>query len=91
MLAAALALPITSSAGVVFRPKNQAVMAPGEEEMNGNAQELFQIAQTAENSGDLSRAIKAYRTIVRKYPKDALAPGAAYRFAFSLRKKIAIT
>ena len=87
VLAAALAFPITGSAGVVFRPKNQAVyLAPGEEEINGNAQELFQIAQTAEDSGDLSRAIKAYRTIVRRYPKDTLAAGAAYRFAFLSEK-----
>ncbi len=39
------------------------------------------MAQSAENSGDLKRAIKAYRSLVRKHPKDALAAGAAYQFA----------
>ncbi|MDQ3120872.1 MAG: outer membrane protein assembly factor BamD [Verrucomicrobiota bacterium] len=86
-LAIALALPEKTSGAVVFRPKeNVRYVAPGEEEINGNAQELFNIAQAAENSGDLGRAIKAYRAIVRKYPKDTLAGGAAYRFAVMLEK-----
>ena len=49
--------------------------------MSGTAQELFQQAQDAENRGDYKRAIKAYRSVVRKSPRDALAPGSAYRFA----------
>jgi len=65
---------------VVFKPGEKAkYVAPGEEEMNGNAAELFQIGQTAESEGNLKRAIRAYRTLVRKYPKDALAPGAAFQ------------
>lgn len=82
LLAAAVGLPRQSFAAVIFRPGEKArYEAPGDEQMSGNAQALFQVAQTAENNGNLSRAIKAYRAIVRKHPKDALAAGAAYRFA----------
>jgi outer membrane protein assembly factor BamD len=71
-----------ASGSIIFRPGQKAkVLAPGEEEINGTAQELFSIAQTAERKGDLKRAIKAYNTIWRKYPKDTLAPGSAYRAA----------
>ncbi|MBA2243007.1 MAG: outer membrane protein assembly factor BamD [Chthoniobacterales bacterium] len=84
---AVLAFLEIGSAAVVFRPKEKIrYVAPGEEEINGNAQQLFQIGQTAENSGDIERAIKAYRAIVRKYPRDTLAAGAAYRFAVLLEK-----
>ncbi len=82
LLLAAFALPKQTPAAVVFRPGEKAhYEAPGEEETSGSAQELFQIAQAAESNGNLSRAIKAYRTIVRKHSHDALAPGAAYRYA----------
>lgn len=54
-------------------------VAPGEEEINGNSQELFEVAQKAEKNGNLKRAINAYKSLVRRHPKDALAPGAAYR------------
>ena len=71
-----------SKAAVVFKPGEKAkYIAPGEEEMNGNAEELFHIGQTAEKEGNLKRAIKAYRTLVRRHPKDALAPGAGFRTA----------
>ncbi len=87
LLAAALVFPEIGSAAVVFRPKGGAVyLAPGEEEVNGTARELFQIGQAAENSGDIKRAIKAYRAVVRRYPKDTLAAGSAYRFAVLLEK-----
>ena len=67
-------------ASVIFRPGEKTkVLAPGEEEINGTAQQLFAIAQDAERRGRISRALKAYTTIVRKYPKDTLAPGATYR------------
>ena len=56
-------------------------MAPGEEEISGNAAELFQIGQTAEKEGNMKRAINAYRTLVKRNPKDALAAGALYRAA----------
>ena len=82
LLAGAVGLPKQISAAVVFRPGEKAhYEAPGEEQVSGSAQELFQVAEAAENSGNLGHAIKAYRTIVRKYPKDALAAGAAYRYA----------
>ncbi len=87
LIAGALALPEIGSASVVFRPKGGAIyLAPGEEEVNGTAQELFQVAQSAENSGDIKRAIKAYRAIVRRFPKDTLAAGSAFRFAVLLEK-----
>ena len=76
----ALAWPAGLSASVIFKPKENArYQAPGEEEMSGTAQQLFDRAQAAERRGDLNGAIKAYRTIVKKHPKDTLAPGACYR------------
>ncbi|MDQ6654267.1 MAG: outer membrane protein assembly factor BamD [Verrucomicrobiota bacterium] len=85
LLVASIALPSITPAAVVFRPKSKYV-APGDEEVSGTAQELFNRGQAAENAGDRRGAIKAYRTITRKYPKDALAPGAAYRLAVLLEK-----
>lgn len=71
-----------AGAAVIFRPGEKAkYVAPGEEEISGNAEQLFHTAQEAEKRGDLKRAIKAYRTLVRKYPKDALAPGSGFRSA----------
>lgn len=81
LLACAVAWPALSPGAVVFRPKKSRYLTPGEENVSGNAQQLFQIAQAAENSGNPSRAIKAYRALVRRYPKDVLAEGAAYRYA----------
>ncbi|MDB6146912.1 MAG: hypothetical protein JWO45_576 [Spartobacteria bacterium] len=76
----ALVLPGLSDAAVVFKPGQKTkYVAPGEEELSGNAQQLFQAGQDAEKQGNVRRAIKAYRSLVRKHPKDALAPGAAYR------------
>jgi outer membrane protein assembly factor BamD len=69
-------------ASVIFRPKEGLkYVAPGDEEINGNAQELFDIGQKAERDKNSGRAIRAYRTIVRKYPKDALASVSAFRAA----------
>src|SRR5256714_14518005 len=71
-----------SDAAVVFRPGEKAkYVAPGEEELNGNAAELFEIGQNAEKEKNPKRAIRAYRQLVRKYPHDALAAGAAFRAA----------
>ena len=71
-----------ANAAVVFRPGEKAkYVPPGEEELSGDAAELFQIGQTAEKDGNPGRAIRAYRTRVRKYPRDALAAGAAFRGA----------
>ena len=64
-----------ADASVIFKPGEKAkYVAPGEEEINGNAEQLFHVAQEAEKKGNLKRAIGAYRIIVRKYQRDALAP-----------------
>jgi outer membrane protein assembly factor BamD len=77
-----LAVPSPVSASVVFKPGEKShFTAPGEEEMSGTAQQLFERAQESERHGNLSAAIKTYRQIARKYPKDTLAPGSCYRMA----------
>jgi outer membrane protein assembly factor BamD len=77
---AAFAFPQFGDASVIFKPGEKAkYVAPGEEEISGNSEQLFHIAQEAEKRGDLKRAIKAYKTLVRRHPKDALAPGSVYR------------
>ncbi|MDQ6764662.1 MAG: outer membrane protein assembly factor BamD [Verrucomicrobiota bacterium] len=81
LVAVAFCLAETSHAVVIFGPKKGKVVAPGDEQISGSAQELFDMAQAAENSGNFGRAIKAYRSIVRRHPKDALASGAAFRYA----------
>src|SRR5438876_5593984 len=80
--AAALVLPVPGAASVIFQPGKKAkYVAPGEEEISGNAAELFQTGQTAEKEGNTKRAIRAYKSLVKRYPKDALAAGALYRTA----------
>jgi outer membrane protein assembly factor BamD len=80
LICLALAKPAVGS--VIFKPGEKArYRAPGEEEMSGNAQELFSKAQEAERNGNISRAIKAYRMLVRRHPRDTLAPGSLYRMA----------
>lgn len=74
------ASPEPVSGAVVFKPGEKArYVAPGDEEMSGNAQELFSKAQAMESKGNLKGAIKAYRVLVRRYPRDTLAPGSLYR------------
>jgi outer membrane protein assembly factor BamD len=81
-VAAAVVLPEPGVAAVVFQPGKKAeFVAPGEEEISGNAAELFQIGQTAEKGGNSKRAIKAYKSLVKRHPKDALAAGALFREA----------
>src|SRR5438132_13082338 len=81
-VAVTMVLPGSGVASVVFQPGKKAkYMAPGEEEISGNAAELFQIGQTAEKEGNTKRAIKAYKNLVRRHPKDTLAGGALYRAA----------
>jgi outer membrane protein assembly factor BamD len=76
------ASPGPAAGSVIFKPGEKAkYKTPGEEEMSGNAQELFSKAQEAEKSGNTSRAIKTYRTLVKRHPRDTLAPGALYRMA----------
>ena len=75
-----LAVSVPVEGAVVFKPKETArFKAPGEEEMSGTAQQLFDRAQADERRGNLGGAIKAYRMIVKKHPKDTLAPGACWR------------
>lgn len=81
LLIGLLALPVAGPAAVVFESRKGKILGAGEDEVSGTARELFDKAQAAENSGDNRRAIKAYRTIVKKYPKDTLAAGSAYRYA----------
>src|SRR5438874_305769 len=82
LLALGLFLPQSSDAAVVFRPGEKAkYVVPGEEQLSGNAAELFEMGQTAEKKRNPKRAIRAYRQLVRKYPRDALAAGAAFRTA----------
>jgi outer membrane protein assembly factor BamD len=76
------ALPELAVGAVVFKPGEKVTYrAPGDEEMSGNAQELFAKAQELERKGNIKGAIKAYRTLVRKHPRDTLAPGALYQMA----------
>jgi outer membrane protein assembly factor BamD len=78
LICLALSAPVRGS--VVFKPgENAHYKAPGEDEMSGTAQQLFERAQEAERHGDFGAAIKAYRTIVKKHPHDTLAAGACYR------------
>src|SRR5438067_11075947 len=75
-------LPEPGVVSDVFQPGKKAkFVAPGEEEISGNAAELFQIGQTAEKEGNIKRAIKAYKSLVKRHPKDALAPSALFRSA----------
>lgn len=70
------------TATIVFKPREKAkFVAPGEEEMSGDAAELYKIGQTAEKDGDRKRAIRAYKSLVKRHPKDALAATALYRAA----------
>jgi outer membrane protein assembly factor BamD len=80
---AAFLLPESSKASVVFKPgKKPQYVAPGEEEeISGDAAKLFQIGQTAEKEGNIKRAIRAYKTLVKRHPKDKMAPDALYRSA----------
>ncbi len=71
----------TSSAAIVFQPGEKAkYVSPGEEQVSGSAQQLFDMGEQAENAGNYAHAAKAYKQIVRRYPHDALASGAAYRY-----------
>jgi outer membrane protein assembly factor BamD len=80
LAAAVFLLPESTVASVIFQPgKKPKYVAPGEEEMSGDAAELFQIGQTAEKEGNTKRAIRAYKSLVKRHPRDKLAPAALYR------------
>ena len=75
-------LPELGTASIVFRPGKKAeYVPPGEEPVSGNAAELYEIGQTAEKEGNFKRAINAYKALVKRHPKDALASTALYRAA----------
>jgi outer membrane protein assembly factor BamD len=81
---AAFLLTGSSQASVVFKPgKKPEYVGPGgeEEEIHGDSAELFQIGQTAEKEGDPKRAIRAYKTLVKRHPRDKMAAEALYRAA----------
>ena len=73
--------PEPSGASIVFKPNKTEYVPPGEEEISGNAAEIYQTAQNAEKENNLKRAIRAYKTLVKRHPKDALAPNALFRAA----------
>ncbi|HEY7002306.1 MAG TPA: outer membrane protein assembly factor BamD [Candidatus Udaeobacter sp.] len=78
----AILLPESGSASVVFKPgKKPEYVGPGgeEEELNGDATELYRIGETAEKDGNTKRAVRAYKSLVKRHPKDKLAPFALYR------------
>jgi outer membrane protein assembly factor BamD len=75
-------LPEPGTGSIIFRANKKAqYVPPGEEEMSGDAAELYQIGQTAEKAGNPKRAIRAYKSLVKRHPKDALAPTALFRAA----------
>src|SRR5437762_1233163 len=81
---AAFLLPKSSKASVVLKPgKKPEYVGPGgvEEEVSGDAVDLFQIGQAAEKEGNYKRAIRAYKSLVKHHPKDKVAPEALYRAA----------
>ena len=79
---AAFVLPESGNGSVVFRPGKKAkYVSPGEEEISGDAAQMYQIGQTAEKEGNIKRAIKAYKSLVKRHPKDTLASAALYRSA----------
>src|SRR6266540_3356859 len=81
---AAFLLLESSKASVVFKPgKKPEYVGPGgvEEELSGDAVDLFQIGQAAEKEGNYKRAVRAYKSLVKRHPKDKVAPEALYRAA----------
>ena len=82
LIAVVFFVPEPSGASIIFKPGQKAeYVPPGEEEISGNAAEMYQTAQSAEKENNLKRAIRAYRTLVKRHPKDALAPNALFRAA----------
>lgn len=80
LLATCVAFPERSPAPVVFKPSGRVkYRAPGEEEIIGNANELFSKAEAAAQNGDRGRAIKTYKRLVKKYPRSNVAPEATWR------------
>src|SRR5882672_8004952 len=79
LVAVVLFIPEPSRASIIFKPGQKAeYVPPGEEEINGNAAEIYQTAQSAEKENNLKRAIRAYKTLVNRHPKAPLAPPALF-------------
>jgi outer membrane protein assembly factor BamD len=77
-----LVFPQRSPAPVVFKPGSKVhYQPPGEEEIIGNASELFAKAEAAEKNGDTGRAVKIYKKLVKKYPHANVAAEATFRAA----------
>src|SRR5215216_5924461 len=81
LIAVVFFVPDPSEATIVFKPNKAEYVPPGEEAISGNAAEIYQTAQTAEKENNLKRAIRAYKTLVKRHPKEALAPAALFRAA----------
>jgi outer membrane protein assembly factor BamD len=82
LIAVVYLVPEQSGGTIIFRPGKKAeYVPPGEETISGNSAEIYQMAQSAEKEGNLKHAIRAYKTLVKRHPKDALAPEALYRAA----------
>jgi len=82
LIAAVFFAPQPSRGSIIFRPGQKAeYVPPGEEAISGNAAEIYQTAQTAEKENNPKRAIRAYKTLVKRHPKDALAANALFRAA----------
>ena len=78
--AACVAFPERSPAPVVFRPNEKVkYRAPGEEEISGSADQLFNQAEAAEQAGERGRAIKIYKRLVKRYPRSNHSAEATYR------------
>ena len=82
LLAACVAFPERSPAPIIFKPSERVkYRAPGEEEIIGNANELFAQAEAAEQAGNRGRAINIYKRMVKRYPRSDKAPEATFRAA----------
>jgi outer membrane protein assembly factor BamD len=85
---ACAAFPQRSPAPVIFKPSDKVkYVAPGEEEVSGNAEQLFQTGLQAERDGNVGRALKTYRTLVKKHPRSTHAADALFRYAKLLENK----
>lgn len=80
--------PQRSPAPVVFRPSDKVkYRAPGVEEVGGTAEQIYQNGLQAERDGNTGRALKAYRTLVKKHPGSIHAADALFRYSKVLEQK----
>jgi outer membrane protein assembly factor BamD len=65
---------------VIFKPNEKMhYHSPGEEDISGTADQLFNEAQAAEQAGDRGRAIKIYKRLVKHYPHSNHSAEATFR------------